>query len=104
MVFKMLCGQMPFTLKGNTVAAKKAHLRALKNGAIEFRKSQWIDISTDAADFVKRILNPDPTKRPSPGDALDDQWLGCESKATPIESEIADAMQAPLDIPDFVRE
>lgn len=97
MTYKMLCGQMPFVLKDKRPAAKKAYIIALKNAKLEFKRSLWIDVSDQAVEFVRRILIPDPVTRPTPGEALADEWLATGEKAA-IESAIADALKAPMDV------
>lgn len=96
MAYKMLCGQMPFVLRDKQrPAARKAYLIALKNAKLEFKRSLWIDISGQAVEFVKRVLIPDPVARPTPGEALADEWLATAGEKAAMESAIADALKAP---------
>ncbi|KAF5386526.1 hypothetical protein D9757_005933 [Collybiopsis confluens] len=68
--YVLLCGYSPF--RSDEV---KVLIRETKEAKIEFHDRYWKNVSAEAKDFIKRLLNPDPTKRPSAQEAFDDPWL-----------------------------
>ncbi|KAF8800992.1 Pkinase-domain-containing protein [Phlegmacium glaucopus] len=68
--YVLLCGYSPFrsddvkTLVKETAAAQ-----------IEFHDRYWKNVSTEAKNFIRSLLNPDSSKRPTATEALADQWL-----------------------------
>eukprot|EP00966_Prymnesium_polylepis_P286877 6626175-Prymnesium_polylepis.1 len=58
MVYFMLSGALPF--KGRNDAEKEAKIQA---GSFSFSAPAWGSVSDDGKDFVKQLLNQDPTKR-----------------------------------------
>ncbi|KAH8827673.1 kinase-like domain-containing protein [Flagelloscypha sp. PMI_526] len=68
--YVLLCGYSPFRsddpkkLVEETTAAK-----------IEFHERYWAKVSIEAKTFIKRLLDPNPDKRPSAEEALRDPWL-----------------------------
>ncbi|XP_017218555.1 CDPK-related protein kinase isoform X3 [Daucus carota subsp. sativus] len=66
----LLCGSRPFwarTLSGIFEAVLKADL--------SFDEPSWTSVSSEAKDFVKRLLNKDPRKRMSAAQALCHSWI-----------------------------
>ena len=57
-LFSMLCGYLPFDDKNNDVLFKK-----ILKCNIEFPKKHNIIISDNAKDLIRKILEPDPSKR-----------------------------------------
>jgi serine/threonine protein kinase len=62
-VYIVLCG-FPPVFSGSEADAR-----------VMFPHSYWKDISDDAKDLVRRMLNPDPTARITAVDALRDKWI-----------------------------
>lgn len=50
-------------------------IRETTEAKIEFHDRYWKNVSIEAKKFIKRLLNPDPTKRPSAMESFDDPWL-----------------------------
>ena len=48
---------------------------ANKDAVCEFHVPEWDDVSDDAKDFVRRMLDPNPNTRLSPARALKHPWL-----------------------------
>ena len=72
-VFALLSGRMPFKRKpSDCVPLEDKESRAYRKS---FGKSPWPQISDDCIDFVERILDPNPTTRPSAKQALQHPWL-----------------------------
>ncbi|KAI0358930.1 Pkinase-domain-containing protein [Trametes cingulata] len=68
--YVMLCGYSPF--RSDDV---KELIRETTEAKIEFHERYWCNVSPEAKDFVKTLLNPDPTKRPTAEEALKHKWL-----------------------------
>ncbi|KAG6915645.1 hypothetical protein DXG01_010609 [Tephrocybe rancida] len=88
--YLLLCGYNPFrsddinTLKRETTEAK-----------IEFQDRYWKNISQTAKDFIKRLLHPDPVKRPTAEQAINDPWLTTFSPTG--EHDISDGLRDHFD-------
>jgi len=81
MVYFMLSGALPF--KGRNDAEKEAKIQA---GSFSFSAPAWGSVSDDGKDFVKQLLNQDPTKRLTGKQALGHPWIS--NRATRGESPI----------------
>ncbi|KAE9395341.1 Pkinase-domain-containing protein [Gymnopus androsaceus JB14] len=68
--YVLLCGYSPF--RSDEV---KVLIRETTEAKIEFHDRYWKNVSIEAKNFIKRLLNPDPTKRPSAAEAFDEPWL-----------------------------
>ncbi|XP_078398989.1 hormonally up-regulated neu tumor-associated kinase [Cetorhinus maximus] len=68
-MFAMLTGTLPFTVEPFNI--KQLHQKMV-NGEISTIPSE---ISSGAVHFMLSLLEPDPTKRPSVREAMDEKWL-----------------------------
>ncbi|KAG6853832.1 hypothetical protein C0991_000946 [Blastosporella zonata] len=68
--YVLLCGYSPF--RSDDVKILK---RETTEAKIEFQDRYWKNISSQAKDFIKRLLHPDPAKRPTAAEAFKDPWL-----------------------------
>ncbi|KJA13407.1 hypothetical protein HYPSUDRAFT_220869 [Hypholoma sublateritium FD-334 SS-4] len=68
--YVLLCGYSPFRSDDANVLIKET--TAAK---IEFHDRYWKNVSVEAKNFIKSLLNPDSTKRPTAAQALADTWL-----------------------------
>ncbi|KAM4771045.1 uncharacterized protein WCC33_002852 [Rhinophrynus dorsalis] len=68
-MFAMLTGTLPFTVEPFNI--KQLHQKMV-NGEISPIPP---DISAGAVHFIHTLLEPDPAKRPTVKDAMDDKWL-----------------------------
>ncbi|KAI9059591.1 Pkinase-domain-containing protein [Trametes sanguinea] len=68
--YVMLCGYSPF--RSDDV---KELIRETTEAKVEFHKQYWSNVSEEAKDFIKTLLNPDPSKRPTAEEALQHKWL-----------------------------
>jgi len=66
----MLCGYPPFNGGSELLT-----FELVKTGKVIFPSPSWDHISEGAIDFIKRLLQLDPDKRPSASEALQDPWL-----------------------------
>lgn len=70
LAYNMLSGKLPFD--GNNI---KEVLRRVRSGRYSFPDSEWRDISAEAKDFIRGLLEVDPKKRFSANEALNHFWL-----------------------------
>ncbi|KAJ3780767.1 CAMK/CAMK1 protein kinase [Lentinula aff. detonsa] len=68
--YVLLCGYSPF--RSDDV---KVLIRETTEAKIEFHDRYWKNVSPQAKTFIKQLLNPDPTHRPSAAEASQDPWL-----------------------------
>lgn len=68
--YTLLCGYSPF--RSENVADL---VEECQSGNIVFHGRYWKDVSHEAKDFIVKLLQPDPSKRLTSEQALDDVWL-----------------------------
>lgn len=68
--YTLLCGYSPF--RSENVADL---IEECKSGRIVFHGRYWKDVSSDAKDFIVSLLQPDPNRRLTSEEALQDVWL-----------------------------
>ncbi|TRM58476.1 kinase-like domain-containing protein [Schizophyllum amplum] len=68
--YVLLCGYSPFRSEDAQVLLKET-----SEAKIEFHDRYWKNVSQDAKDFIKSLLNPNPKKRPTAMEALNTTWL-----------------------------
>lgn len=66
----LLCGSRPFWAR-----TESGIFRAVLKVDPSFDESPWPSLSSEAKDFVKRLLNKDPRKRMSAAQALSHPWI-----------------------------
>ncbi|CAA6656372.1 unnamed protein product [Spirodela intermedia] len=76
----LLCGSRPFWARTES-GIFRAVLRADPN----FDDSPWPSVSSEARDFVKRLLNKDYRKRMTAAQALTHPWLRNEQQPVPLD-------------------
>jgi serine/threonine protein kinase len=69
-LYTILCGYQPFFKQ--YVAEL---IEAIRLGAFEFDSEVWAYISPEAKQLITRLLDLDPSKRPSPADAMAHPWF-----------------------------
>lgn len=75
-LYILLCGVPPFWAETEQGVAQ-----AIIRSVVDFRRDPWPKVSDNAKDLVKKMLNPDPTKRLSAQEVLDHPWLQNAKKA-----------------------
>eukprot|EP01025_Chloroclados_australasicus_P037808 TRINITY_DN3866_c0_g4_i1.p1 TRINITY_DN3866_c0_g4~~TRINITY_DN3866_c0_g4_i1.p1 ORF type:complete len:632 (-),score=82.18 TRINITY_DN3866_c0_g4_i1:442-2337(-) len=80
MAYQLLTGRMPFNDKRCPHRPSLTLIwRSILSDPIDFNKPYWHGISDDAKDFVRRLLNRDPKKRPTAKEALQHPFLKGQS-------------------------
>ena len=64
-MYVLLCGYPPFN-----GANDKAIIESVLKGKYSLDEPEWDDISEEAKDLIKKLLDYDPAKRISAGEAL----------------------------------
>ncbi|KAG6588648.1 CDPK-related protein kinase, partial [Cucurbita argyrosperma subsp. sororia] len=66
----LLCGSRPFWAR-----TESGIFRAVLKADLSFDEGPWPSLSSEAKDFVKRLLNKDPRKRLTAAQALSHPWI-----------------------------
>ncbi|XWS54829.1 hypothetical protein CRYUN_Cryun10bG0122900 [Craigia yunnanensis] len=66
----LLCGSRPFWAR-----TESGIFRAVLKADPNFNEAPWPSLSSEAKDFVKRLLNKDPRKRMTAAQALSHPWI-----------------------------
>ncbi|CAA0827506.1 CDPK-related kinase 1 [Striga hermonthica] len=86
----LLCGSRPFWSR-----TESGIFRAVLKADPSFDESPWPDLSRDAIDFVKRLLNKDYRKRLTAAQALSHPWLvGHHDVKIPLDTIIYKLVKA----------
>ncbi|XP_058186824.1 CDPK-related kinase 5-like [Rhododendron vialii] len=86
----LLCGSRPFWAR-----TESGIFRAVLKVDPSFDESPWPSLSSEAKDFVKRLLNKDPRKRMSAAQALSHPWIKNNNDAkVPLDIMIFKLMKA----------
>lgn len=73
-LYVLLTGSHPFDYDGRQT--KDQMIANIRAGRFDIEGAPvWNDISTEAKDFITRILTIDPSKRPTAAEALEDAWF-----------------------------
>lgn len=77
----LLCGSRPFWAR-----TESGIFRAVLKADPSFEEAPWPSLSSDAKDFVKRLLNKDYRKRMTASQALSHPWLcNCQDVKIPLD-------------------
>ena len=68
--YTLLCGYSPFRSENLPDLIEEC-----KQGRIVFHDRYWRDVSKEAKDFINRLLQPDPNRRATSEEALQDIWI-----------------------------
>ena len=72
--YTLLCGYSPFRSENLADLVDEC-----RSGRIIFHERYWKDVSKDAKEFIMTLLQPDPKKRATSGEALKHRWLEGET-------------------------
>ncbi|KAI9668890.1 MAG: hypothetical protein M1831_000960 [Alyxoria varia] len=68
--YTLLCGYSPFRSENMTDL-----IHETSSGKVVFHERYWRDVSKDAKDFIRSLLQPSPQLRPTSKQALQHRWL-----------------------------
>jgi calcium/calmodulin-dependent protein kinase I len=88
--YVLLCGYSPF--RGEDT---REMIRETTEARIEFHERYWSKISDEAKLFIKLMLNPDPTQRPTAHEAYHNHWLTAHEAST--EHDVAVGLREHFD-------
>ena len=71
----LLCGYPPFFAEPDEPDTDATILKKILKCQYKFHGRSWSNITDDAKDFIRALLNPDPIKRPTCEEALLLPWL-----------------------------
>jgi len=87
-VFILLAGYMPFS------GAEAVQTRNISEGKYKMKPERWKNVSEDATNFVKSLLQVDPKKRLTCQSALDHTWVANRHQyKTEVNQDICDALR-----------
>ncbi|KZV75221.1 Pkinase-domain-containing protein [Peniophora sp. CONT] len=78
--YVLLCGYSPF--RSDDV---KELVRETTEAKIEFHDRYWKAVSSEAKAFIRALLSPDPTLRPTASEALKHPWLASGGTDTQLD-------------------
>ncbi|XP_073311081.1 CDPK-related kinase 5-like [Primulina huaijiensis] len=87
----LLCGSRPFWAR-----TESGIFRAVVKAEPTYEEPPWPTLSSEAKNFVKRMLNKDPRKRMSAAQALCHPWIRDTDVKTPLDILILKLMKAYL--------
>ena len=82
-LYIILCGYPPF----NGDSDEKVEEKILLGEEINFKGNEWKDVSNEAKNFLRKLLEYDETKRISAEQALKDDWFKLHRKKSSILEE-----------------
>ncbi|KAK7050057.1 Calmodulin-dependent protein kinase cmk2 [Paramarasmius palmivorus] len=78
--YVLLCGYSPFRSEDI-----KTLIKETTEARIEFHERYWRNVGDGAKQFIRTLLNPDPAKRPTAAQALEDPWLNPPEESSSTE-------------------
>ncbi|CBI29545.3 unnamed protein product, partial [Vitis vinifera] len=85
----LLCGSRPFWAR-----TESGIFRAVLKADPSFDEPPWPSLSSEARDFVRRLLNKDPRKRMTAAQALCHPWIKNNDIKVPLDILILKLMKA----------
>jgi serine/threonine protein kinase len=77
-LFFALSGRLPFDGKNMETVLLRTMTKEVKFAKI----AQFADVSSDCKDFITRLLQKDPERRPTSSDSLEHMWITPEDRST----------------------
>ena len=83
-----LCGFPPF-YSNQGLAISPGMKRRIKSGAYKFPEPEWSNVSNDAKELIRGMLNTDPTKRLTIEDVMKHKWISVSNTfVSPLFNEL----------------
>jgi len=73
-MYILLCGYPPFN-SNNGQPISAGMKRRIKCGQYEFPDKEWTNVSNDAKDLIRGMLNTDPSKRFNIDQVINNKWI-----------------------------
>jgi len=98
MAYQLLTGKFPFNDKRNPYEPAISHVwKSILTDPLNMSEGRWKGISPEAMDFVVKLLDKDPAKRPTAQQALKHPWLRGtiedRHKGTPLSLAVVQRIQ-----------
>jgi serine/threonine protein kinase/Ca2+-binding EF-hand superfamily protein len=97
MAYQLLSGFLPFDdVRNPSAPALSVIWKGILTEQPSFRRSAWQEVSEEAKDFVKTLLQKDHKQRPTAKEALHHPWLSKEFHATkrrPLSATVVQRIQ-----------
>lgn len=97
MCYQLLCGYLPFDDRNNPSSPSLSLVwRSILTDEPSFSGSSWKNVTKEAVDFVKLLLEKDHAKRPSAKKALGHPWLQPnfhKNKMRPLDATVLQRIQ-----------
>lgn len=86
-IYILLCGYPPF-YSNHGLAMSPGMKKRIKAGQYDFPQEEWKQVSKDAKDLIKRLLNTDPSQRLTIEQVMKHRWIARYSEVpqTPLHS------------------
>mmetsp|Transcript_4010 Transcript_4010/g.5291 ORF Transcript_4010/g.5291 Transcript_4010/m.5291 type:complete len:520 (+) Transcript_4010:88-1647(+) len=86
----LLCGYPPFY--GDNDAAI---FKMIMSGTFDYPAQEWGNISQEAKDFIKKLLNLDASERPTAAEAMQDKWFQvAHAEPVPIVASVGSRLES----------
>ena len=83
-LYILLCGYPPFN-----GSSEKAIMENVLIGKYSIKGKEWENVSQEAKDLIAKLLEYDPTKRPSAKDVLNNVWIKKLSEKEEVKKPLA---------------
>ncbi|XP_030641118.1 MAP kinase-activated protein kinase 2-like [Chanos chanos] len=86
-MYILLCGYPPF-YSNNGLAISPGMKKRIRNGQYEFPDPEWADVSSEAKQLIRCLLNTDPTERMTISEFMNHPWINqsMEVPQTPLHT------------------
>lgn len=81
-MYILLCGYPPF-YSNHGLALSPGMKKRIRAGQYDFPAEEWNDISSDARDLIKKLLNTDPNERLTIEQVMQHPWIAAYQEVPP---------------------
>uniref|UniRef100_A0A0G4GRZ0 non-specific serine/threonine protein kinase n=1 Tax=Chromera velia CCMP2878 TaxID=1169474 RepID=A0A0G4GRZ0_9ALVE len=90
LTYLMLTAHLPFD-----AGSKEEYIKVVNNNPVSFPSDLFKNVSREAKDFIKRLLEKDHKKRPTAQEALKDKWLLSFQETIPAVTPKSERSRSP---------